>query len=118
MSNDPNTYGRHGMRETTPRLGSSMKRYALIIAPATTVANYLPSNYVVKAELQPEQLVGIDDERFGTLLTTRTVTVIEGRDNAGWTLDAYVLPRLSSGLYAGREIDLSHDVMKVIPDAS
>jgi hypothetical protein len=93
----------------------SLKRYALIIAPASTVANYLPSNYEVKAELQPEQLVGVDDERFGSLLSTRTVTVIEGRDDAGWTLDAYVFPRLASGLYAGREIDLSHDVMKRIP---
>lgn len=92
-----------------------MKRYALIIAPADTVDNYLPNNYHVIGELQPEQLIGIDDERFGTLLTTRTVTVIQGEDNAGWTLDAYVLPRLSSGLYAGREIDLSHPIMKRVP---
>lgn len=91
-----------------------MKRYALVIAPAETVARYLPDNYEVLAELQPEQLIGVDDDRFGSLLTTRTVTVVGGRDCAGWTLDSYVLPRLSSGLYAGREIDLSHDVMKRI----
>jgi hypothetical protein len=30
--------------------------------------------------------------------------VIEGTDNAGWTLDGYVLPRLASGLYFGKEI--------------
>jgi hypothetical protein len=29
---------------------------------------------------------------------------IEGEDNAGWTLDGYVLPRLGSGLIFGEEV--------------
>lgn len=32
-------------------------------------------------------------------------TLIQGVDNAGWTLDDYVIPRLASGLYFAREID-------------
>jgi hypothetical protein len=52
---------------------------------ATVVAAYLPSNYAVTGE---------DDS---------TVT-IEGRDNAGWTLDDYVIPRLASGLIFASEI--------------
>jgi hypothetical protein len=30
--------------------------------------------------------------------------VIRGRDNAGWTLDEYVLPRLASGMFFGKEV--------------
>ena len=30
--------------------------------------------------------------------------IIEGEDYAGWTLEGYVLPRLASGLYFGKEI--------------
>ena len=37
---------------------------------------------------------------------------IAGRDVAGWTLDAYVIPRLASGLYFATEIDLSHPALK------
>ena len=43
-------------------------------------------------------------------------TVIGGRDVAGWTLDAYVIPRLASGLYFATEIDLSHPAFKRLPD--
>lgn len=43
--------------------------------------------------------------------------LVEGRDDHGWTLDGYVLPRLASGLHPGHEIDLSHPVMKELPDA-
>ena len=50
------------------------------------------------------------------IIKTQNVTVIAGEDNAGWTLDDYVIPRLASGLYVGKEIDLSHPVMKLIPD--
>jgi hypothetical protein len=41
--------------------------------------------------------------------------LIEGRDDAGWTLDGYVIPRLRSGNYGVEEIDLSHPVMKSVP---
>jgi hypothetical protein len=53
---------------------------------ATRVARYLPGNYEVIRE---------DDDGD---------VVISGTDNAGWTLDGYVLPRLSSGLMFGTEV--------------
>jgi len=45
---------------------------------------YLPSNY------------GADSDGKNVF--------IHGIDVAGWTLDGYVLPRLASGLYFGREV--------------
>lgn len=51
------------------------------------IASYLPRNYSV---------VGGDDE----------VTLVGGHDDAGWTLDDYVLPSLASGLYFGNEVEL------------
>ena len=59
------------------------KRRALIAGvdlSVERVAAYLPENYKV---------VGI---------------VVQGHDDAGWTLDDYVLPRLASGLMFGEEI--------------
>lgn len=50
------------------------------------IANYLPSNYLV-----------IDSP------TGEEGVTIQGEDVAGWTLDDYVLPRLASGLYFGKE---------------
>jgi len=55
------------------------------------VAVYLPSNY---------RVTGTDDD--GAVL-------IEGDDNAGWTLDGYVIPRLASGLYWAEEINEGND---------
>ena len=51
----------------------------------TAVAAYLPANY---------RVVGATPDGI----------LIEGEDRAGWTLDDYVLPRLASGLYHGREV--------------
>lgn len=48
------------------------------------VAQYLPANYEVF-------IVGKD-------------LIIEGEDNRGWTLEGYVIPRLSSGLIWAEEI--------------
>lgn len=87
-----------------------MKRYALITARDSreTVERYLPGNYRV-IHVEPSQdPVGVEGARWSDI-------VIAGRDNAGWTLDDYVLPRLASGLIFGTEIDLSHEVMKRIP---
>lgn len=56
-----------------------------IYADAKAVAGYLPSNY---------QVTGEDDD----------YVYIEGTDNAGWTLDGYVIPRLGSGLIFAEEI--------------
>ena len=59
-------------------------------AVATTsleqVQRYLPANY--------EAFVG----ETGAI-------IIQGHDNAGWTLDGYVIPRLASGLIFAREFD-------------
>ena len=52
------------------------------------IARYLPSNY---------RLVWIEAEGW----------VIEGEDNAGWTLDGYVIPRLASGLIFAEEVTQS-----------
>lgn len=87
-----------------------MKRYAVVAlaknadpkVESERIARYMPGNY---------EVLGV-----GTLDEYQAV-VIGGEDNAGWTLDDYVLPRLGSGLYLGREIDLSHPIMKQIPDA-
>lgn len=76
----------------------SPKRYALISSDREAIAVYLPVNYRVVAR--------------GT-----RYTVIEGRDEGGWTLHDYVLPRLASGLYFGQEIGLDHPVMKMITEA-
>lgn len=58
-----------------------MKRTALVQGgTAEQVANYLPTNYKVT-----KQLLG-------------HAVIIEGEDNAGWTLKDYVIPRLASGL--------------------
>ncbi len=53
-------------------------------APLETVQRYLPENYTAY------QMSGI--------------IRIMGEDVAGWTLDGYVIPRLSSGLIAAREL--------------
>jgi hypothetical protein len=75
-----------------------MIRYALILTDVTvqTVEAYLPDNYSIMAR-------------------TSDGIVVKGRDVAGWTLDSYVIPRLSSGNIIAKEIDLSHPVMKQIP---
>ncbi len=58
---------------------------------------YLPSNYKV---LVSQNLSNGKGEIF----------IIGGEDNAGWTLDDYVIPRLGSGLIFAEEITDSVDV--------
>jgi len=72
--------------------GMTKTRYARInrgpdgtVEDADRVAAYLPSNYSV---------VGVFADQV----------IIAGNDNAGWTLEDYVLPRLASGLYFGVEL--------------
>lgn len=87
----------------------NVKRYALVRANDLNperVAAYLPSNY---------KIIGTANT-YDPISRTCKVLVIEGRDSMGWTLDRYVIPRLASGLMAVEEIDLSHPVMKDIPD--
>lgn len=54
-------------------------QYALINSNQHTVARYMPSNYAAFP--------------LGNFM------LVYGEDNAGWTLDGYVLPRLASGLF-------------------
>lgn len=80
-----------------------MKRYALVTgrrAEVPVVTAYLPRNYRVEwaGEFngQPALLIG-------------------GEDDHGWTLHQYVIPRLGSGMIRADEVDLTHDVMKLVP---
>lgn len=59
-------------------------------ARAETIARYLPANYSVRRTQDS------GTERF---------VLIQGTDNAGWTLEDYVLPRLASGLIPAYETD-------------
>lgn len=54
--------------------------------PREAIGAYMPANYSVLDVLTHDVL-------------------IHGQDNAGWTLDEYVLPRLASGLRFGEEIN-------------
>jgi len=58
-----------------------------VVTSAEAVAAYLPSNY---------QVVGY---------TADGAVLVYGHDNAGWTADDYVIPRLASGLYSAKRID-------------
>jgi hypothetical protein len=62
-------------------------RFAFVSTTATadTIAAYLPTNYDV-------------------VVSTDAGHLVEGRDDAGWTLDGYVIPRLASGLYRAVEL--------------
>lgn len=54
----------------------------------SAIEKYLPPNY---------QVVGGGKDLDGPFVR------IEGRDEAGWTLDEYVIPRLASGLFVATE---------------
>ena len=94
-----------------------IKRYAIVRSARrrSEAEAYLPDNYRVIHEAIERH------ERFsavapgGKVFTDHLVFVIEGTDNAGWTLDDYVIPRYASGLIQCEEIDLSHPIMKEIP---
>lgn len=53
---------------------------------------YLPANYAVSEELPAP------DSRIKAYM-------IEGRDDSGWTLSGYVIPRLASGLIGCTEVE-------------
>ena len=78
-----------------------MKRYALVSMErdsSYTIAGYLPANYKIVGELiLLEEAASFWPGKY---------SIISGEDNAGWTLDGYVIPRLGSGLIAAREIKL------------
>ena len=58
--------------------------------PLEVVRQYLPRNY------QAEYVPALYDE--GDMIR------IYGEDQAGWTLDGYVIPRLASGMIFAREV--------------
>jgi hypothetical protein len=80
-----------------------MERFAIVWSiwseKPEVIATYLPGNYKVLWS--------------GTYID-REVVVIRGEDDAGWTLDNYVLPRLASGLHPAEEIDSWHGVWQAI----
>lgn len=88
----------------------SMYRYALVKGlrcDPDVIGRYLPSNYNVLWSGKYKEGVLEDD-----------VVVIQGKDNHGFTLNGYVIPRLGSGMYSVQEVDLSHPVFKLIPSSS
>ena len=71
------------------------KRRAVILAGPTnleTVQAYMPSNYTAMQSSDGE-------------------IIIEGYDDAGWTLDGYVIPRWASGLICCGEVDPANVVL-------
>jgi len=60
-----------------------------VLVTARVIERYMPSNYQAFPVLDGN---------------ANPAVLIVGRDNAGWTLGDYVLPRLASGLYSAREI--------------
>ena len=59
-----------------------------------TIRRYMPGNYEAAEVELANGIPGVDAMRM---------IVIVGQDNAGWTLDEYVIPRLASGLYFAEE---------------
>lgn len=99
---------------------SEIKRYAIVRGlgvSAEKVAAYLPSNYRVIWEGRTDW--HLDQFRVWKQVPEMydKVVVIEGRDDHGWTLDKHVAPRLGSGMMRCDECDLSHPIMKEIPDS-
>lgn len=88
-----------------------MKRYGIVGGLSVTAEKvaailsawsiYLPSNYKVI---------------WSGTYHGDNVVVIEGIDDHGWTMDRYIIPRLGSEMMHCTEIDLSHPVMKEIPE--
>jgi hypothetical protein len=75
----------------TPK-GEDHERAAIVLhASRDTVARYLPANYSIRTNLV------VEDGRIGIL--------VAGKDDHGWTLDGYVIPRLASGLIPAYECD-------------
>lgn len=97
-------------------MSTTPTRYALVTGAQAfeQVDAYLPANYTA---IWSGWFDGVTYSQDGSALAhdAKRVVVIEGRDDAGWTLDGYVIPRLQSGLIQAEEIDLSHDVMRQIP---
>ena len=75
----------HQVLNTVPQRIASVARHHSGRPSPEEVSAYLPGNY---------RVLWSDDERV----------MIAGNDNAGWTLNDYVIPRLASGLIHAREV--------------
>lgn len=72
-----------------------MNRYARVTGngvSAETIGAYLPGNY---------EVIGVLDYLGNG---EQVEVIIGGQDNAGWTMEDYVIPRLGSGLYRVEEL--------------
>lgn len=70
-----------------------MSRAAIVPGhSANRIRAYMPSNYDV---------FDYDHDPGSSNCDDRGVLIV-GHDDAGWTLEDYVLPRLASGMYFGR----------------
>lgn len=69
-------------------------RRAIARGRLESIQRYLPGNY---------------DATLVAVVNNVEIVLIEGSDQAGWTLDGYVIPRLASGLYPAREIPVLPD---------
>jgi len=77
-------------------------RHAIVYSDdLSEIAAYLPMNYKVIQEC--------------TLGGNESCVLIGGKDNAGWTLDGYVIPRLGSGSHYAKEIS-DKDFLKIISE--
>jgi len=79
--------GQASLARTASVAAAALIRQAIIEGKANdlqVIRQYMPGNYTASRQ-------GDD-------------VIIQGTDNAGWTLDDYVIPRLASGLYFAREI--------------
>lgn len=92
-------------------MSTTTTRYAIVRNARTrsAAAAYLPGNYrIIHEYIEPREI-----DRHARI--PEPTFVIEGRDDHGWTMDDYVIPRYASGLIWAEEIDLSHPIMREIP---
>ncbi len=59
---------------------------------------------IVKGANSPRELQAYLPENYRLVGAYALDYIIAGEDNAGWTLDGYVIPRLSSGLMGCKEL--------------
>ena len=88
-------------------------RFAVVSLHGSTtveqIERYLPGNYR-NVGYAPADSNALD------VRSLAPAVVIAGEDNAGWTLDDYVIPRLQSGLIQANEISSDDPVLKILDD--